>query len=347
MGGAAADMGIEALAGGTDMITVFDDFNHVMPSTTFGAATGDAATNPWEDSGWVMTDDASAPTAETISMNDPAVTTNDFNSCIQIYGGTGDDSGGNMQLDMINADMASAANNLTALSGRYNFPHMWIPETATIPSGQGWAGAAGDAGEGLDGTTWVFACRVGFRADWLGAAGDGDWEAKLFVGWAAAGDTSIMDHDTGAITTTNGNLHGFHINEVGAIDGISKRITADAMVENTNWVRMHAAGAVDNTVANGAAIAYGTVWYDLGLRMEISDMSLDTGNGVTTFYSRRVRTGVLGRWVQTGQLLNETPNHSVALVPTIEFLNGPTAGEDAGVLIDWWAFGRNRVSQSA
>ena len=45
--GAARNMGIEALAGDTDLITVFDDFNGVVNGVdTFGGAA------IFEDSGW-------------------------------------------------------------------------------------------------------------------------------------------------------------------------------------------------------------------------------------------------------------------------------------------------------
>ena len=44
-------------------------------------------------------------------------------------------------------------------------------------------------------------------------------------------------------------------------------------------------------------------------------------------------------------LLNQTPNHTVALVPTIEVINGPTANRDGVFLVDWWAFGCSRFSR--
>jgi len=198
----------------------------------------------------------------------------------------------------------------------------------------------------------MFAGRVGFRSDdnatTAGAGGNlGDWDSKAFIGWAAAGDASILDHDTGVVTTTAGNLHGFHICELGEINGVSKRTTADAMAAGTNYTGLRGNGAVFNTLANGCDTVFQTVWYDLALRMDITDMSDDDDNGQTTFYWRRVRPGrQLGGWTRHATILqNETANHTVALVPTIEFINGPTADCDGAILIDWWAFGRNRVNR--
>lgn len=342
LGGAAEEMHINATAGEGDMVTVFDDFDDVMPSVTFGDATGDAGTNVWEDCGWVMTDDPTgAPTADLIGMNDPADVDQWYPSCIRIFPGTGDDDGGNMQLDLINADLASGANNLTALSGRRSFPHLWIPETA--------AGAAI-----IDNTIWAFGCRIGFHAS--ADSSVTDWEGKVYIGWAEAGDTSVMDHDTGVITQAEtGPLVGFHIGEDGSVDGISQRTVNTAYAEGTNFTELLAAGGVDGTVANGASAAGGIVWLDLALRMNVTDMSNATGNGATEFFWRRLSpiTGAPGQpgvrrdtWQRHPTvLLNQTPNNDVALVPTIEVMNGPTAGSDVVVYLDWWTFGCSRISR--
>jgi hypothetical protein len=334
MGGAALNMGLDAIMGGTDMITVFDDFNSIIKGAdTFG---GDAI---FEDSGWVLTDDASAPTGEEISMNDPSDVDVWAPSCLKIFVGTNDDAGGNMQLDLINGAIGT-------LVGTADFPHLFIPETA--------AGVTV-----LDNTVWVFACRIGLRAD-LTTTGSGNWEAKCFIGWAAAGDTSILDHDTGVITDANGELFGFHINETGCIDGISKRTAGDSMVESTNWTRLVSTGGVDGTVANGYTTAGDTAWFDLALRMNITDMSAAAANGFTEFFYRRVpmcatapgldpggdRPGRGTAWRRHSTVLsNQTPNGAVAHVPTIEVLNGPTADQDCVVMVDSWAFGCSRLSR--
>jgi hypothetical protein len=333
MGGAAFNLGAEALAGQTDMVTVFDDFNHVIPSVAFGVATGDAATNPFEDCGWVLSD-YGTPAADTVGMNDVATVANTFNSCLSINPGTTADTGGNMQLDLINADLASGANHLTTNSGRYNFPHMWIPETG--------AGATC-----LDSTIWTFACRLGFMSS--AAAG---WDGKVFIGWAEAGDTAITTAATGVVTITSGGpLVGFHIGEDGAINGISHRTVATAITEGTNSTILAAATAADNATASVIT------WWDLALRMEITDMSDDAANGGTTFFHKRVpsvtgrpgRTGghlggEAGHWTQHPTVLtNQTPNNDVALVPTIEVANGPT--NDVDLFVDWWAFGCSRTSR--
>ena len=332
-GGAGANLGIEALAGETDMITVFDDFNDIVKGTdTFG----DAAI--FEDFGWVLSDDGSAPTGEEINQNDPSNVDEYAPSCLRIFPGTNDDSGGQMQLDLINGAVGT-------LIGTGNYPHLWIPETA--------AGAAV-----LDNSVWTFACRCGFKA--ADDASSGDWDAKVFIGWAEAGDTSLMTHDDGDITITSGGpLVGFHIPEDGSIEAVSHRTVATAMAEGTNFTELAAAGAVDGTTANGATTAGDTVWFDLALRMDITDMSDDDANGTTTFYHRRVLpTGTPGStqfsiggegynpWQEhSTKLTNQTPNNDVALVPTIEVLNGPTAGVDAVFFLDWWAFGTSRYSR--
>jgi hypothetical protein len=340
MGGAAFNMGIEAQGGDTDMVTVFDDFNDVVPNDEFGAATGDADTSPLGDAGWVLTD-VGSPVSETVGINDPVDVSQGFESSLRIFTGTADDAGGNMQLDLINADLASAANHLTSLSSRRSFPHLWIPEntTATI----------------LDNTVWTFACRVGMES----GAADGLWAAKYYIGWAEAGDTGVLTAAGGAITQAEtGPLVGFHCGEDGSIDGIAQRTVNTAYAEGTNFTELYAAGATDGTTANGATTAGDIMWFDLGLRMTITDMSDDTANGAVEFFTRRVlpHTGIVGQrshpptglnppWVRhPTALLNQTPNNDVALVPTIEVINSDDAGEDATFLLDWWAFGTSRYS---
>ena len=341
MGGAALNMGIEALTGEIDMITVFDDFNGFVDVEGFGD------TAYLTTMGWVGTDDTT-PTADAISMNDVSATTGDFDSCLRIFPGTDDDDGGNLQLDLLNGGIAA-----TTVS--HDFPHLWLPETAGLPSR-----GAGGAATALDDTTWVFACRLGLNADITGTGTD--WEGKMFIGWAVAADATILDADTGDITTTNGELFGFHVTESGAIEGVSKRTAGDAMIDGTNYTTLLAASSADNTVANGARVKNDTMWFDLALRIDILDMSSSTANGSTRFFYR----GPLNRasalnagkdeFAKPGEgyypwrehstvLLNETPNGAVSHVPTIECLNGPTGGLDCCMYVDWWAFGRNRISR--
>ncbi len=338
MGGAAQGLSIDALEGEGDMITVFDDFN----STLKGAeGFGDAAV--WEDSGWVLTD-VGAPTNDAVSMNSPSTVAEWAPSCISIYSGDADDAGGNMQLDLVNGAIGT-------LVGTANFPHIYIPET--------------DAGvAAYDGTCWMFACRVGFRAD-LTTTGSGDWDSKMFIGWAEAGDTGILA--AGGVTMATpiiaqaetGPLVGFCIPEDGTINGISQRTVSTAYAAGTNYVQLAAAGAVDGTVANGATTAGDTMWFDLALRMNVTDQSNDAANGSTEFFYRRVPKarvapgrdildagGTQGPWRRHPTvLLNQTPNNDVALVPTIEMVNGPTAGVDGKILLDWWCFGVSRLSR--
>lgn len=341
-GGAGLNLGLEAIAGETDMITTFDDFNGVVKEEGW-----DDAAN-WETSGWVLTEDVGvASVGDLIHMNDPVNVLNDFNSCITIYPGTADSSGGNMQLDAINGVVAASTTN-------HEFPHIWIPETATI-------GPQGVAGDALDNNVLVFACRIGLRADDV-VIGDGNWNGAMFIGWAAAGDTSIIDHDTGVLTTAEGNLHGFHICLLGEVNGVSKRDNTTAIIDGTNETELYPVGSVDGTLAAGAGTVGDTMWFDLALRMDITDQSLDAGNGYTTFYKRgplnKNAPTSAGRnvstapgegympWIKHGTVLeNQTPNHTIALVPTIEVIASATATQDCIVYVDWWAMGRSRRSR--
>ena len=342
-GGAALNLPVGCMEGESDMIYTFDDFNGVVPLDTFGAAA------IWEDSGWILTDDAT-PTADAISMNDLNTVTANFDSCIRVFPGTDDDDGGSMMLDLLAGAVSAEVTTTT-------FPHIWIPETAALPT------TSGVAGEVLDNTTWVFACRVGLRADET-TTGNGDWDSKAFIGWADTGDTSILTSTDGVITiASQAELIGFHFPEDGSIDAVSHRTAATAMAEGTNFTELVAAGGVDGTTANGALAAGDTMWFDLALRMDITNQSDDNANGSTRFFFRGplniVAPDNAGKdefaqpgegylpWQEHGTVLtNQTPNNASALVPVIEVLNGPTAGRDGIFYVDWWCFGRSRPSRS-
>lgn len=323
-GGAGFDLPIECTNGETNLVGVVDDFNGVVPTEAFGGAAN------WETMGWILTD-VGIPAADEVGMNDPADVDQWNPSCVRIFPGTTDDAGGNMQLDRINASLPA--------SGGHYFPHLHIPETD--------AGAAA-----LDNTEIVFACRAGFRAD-LTTTGAGDWNSKAFIGFAVAGDTGLMTAATGALTAAGAaeQLVGFHIPEDGSIDGISQRDGSTAYADGTNFTELAAAGAVDGTVANGAITAGDTMWFDLAFKLTITDWSDDNANGATEFYWRRLtptstsKAVKQGGWQKHGTALtNQAPNHTVGLVPTIEVINGPTAGRDGVVYLDWWAFGVSRFS---
>lgn len=345
-GGAGLNLGIEALAGEGDMITVFDDFNHVIPLDEFGATTGDADTSVLGDCGWVLSDIGAAAN-DSIGMND--VTRPRFDSCLHLTAGDTNDTGGNAQLDLVNADLVSGANHLTALSGRHNFPHLWMPDSGTATS--------------FDNTTFVFACRIGLiTSDAVGA-----WDGKCFIGFAEAGDAQIMTAATGVITiASTGALVGFHIPEDGSVDAVSHRTAATAMAEGTNFTELAAADSVDSTIANGVTTIGDPVWYDLAFRMNVTNMSDDNDNGFTTFYYRRIQPVTTattndagpGRdveprvgegyepWIEHGTVLtDQTPNSATILVPTIEVQNGAIETADTEMLVDWWAMGISRASR--
>jgi len=349
MGGMATGLGIDSLSGEGDMITVFDDFNDVMPSVEVGAVSAaDGTTNVWEENGWVFTD-VGTPANDAVAMNNPADATLHYPSCIRIDTGDTEDTGGNLQLDFINSTAIAAAYTGSGTNDfefvRRQFPHLIIAETG--------AGVTT-----LDNTILTFACRIGFRAD-DEAAGNtgGDWDSKAFIGWSVAGQSLVMTAATGVLTVAAAadQLLGFHIPEDGSIDGISQRVGTTAYVEGTNFTELVAAGGVDGTTANGAVAAGDMMWFDLALRATITDWSETTGNGWTEFAHRRVTpvSGALGQpsdkvgpWQKHATVLtDQIPNHTVALVPTIEVTNGPTADKDGVVYLDWWSFGHSRVSR--
>lgn len=336
-GGAGLNLGLDALMGETDMITVTDDFNGVLPGTE-----GFSEAAIWEDHGWVLTD-VGVPVADEVSMNDVQSVTNWAPSCIRVYTGTDDDAGGNAQLDLINGGFVAPVAQL-------GFPHMWYPETAIGVTT-------------LDNSDWVFACRIGLRADIT--ANDGLWTAaapgaKMFIGYSVAGEAAIMTAATGAISVAAAadQLLGFHVQEDGSIDGISQRVGNVAYVEGTNVTTILPAGSASGTLANGAITVGDTMWFDLALRLSITDHS-EAANGTTTFYSRKLipNSGTPGRdvsdrvgegyapWVKHGTVLtNQAPLHTVSMVPGYECINGPTAGTDAVFFIDSWTFGTSRFS---
>lgn len=328
MAGAAKGMSIEALIGDGDMVTVFDDFNNIVGEEAFDVA------GLWEALGWELTIRGAA-IAHDIGMNPAGLAVDrNYDSSIRLNAGTAANTGGNAQLDRVN--------NASQASGESAFPHIWIPEnsaSATL----------------LDNTVLVFACRVGFQT--TDAAGD--WDGGCFIGWAEAGDTTIMTLATGAITVAgDGPLMGFHIPFDGSIDGISQRDATAAFAAGTNFTELVAAGGVDAVAANGIANVTDVVWFDLALRATVTDMSDDNANGRTEFFYRRVPqlgaipgthenppgSGRLGPWTRHPTVLeNQTPNNDVALVPTIEVINGAT--EDSDVFVDWWLFGQSRFSR--
>jgi hypothetical protein len=312
-GGAAENLGLEAISGETDLITVFDDFDGVVKGTDSfsGAAI-------FEPSGWVLTDlGATAPTGDTIDMNNPAQLGTWAPSCLEVWPGTDDDEGGSMQLDLLNGAVGAT------LATTHPFPHMWFPEDQGPDSK-------------LDSTTFIFACRLGFTS----GAIDGDWDNKVFVGLATAGDTGVITPTTGVITIpAGGPMFGFHIPEDG----------------------LRPAGSVDDpavTLADGTSS--GATWWDLAIRLDIADWSDDDNNGTATFYSAPVPrvSGIPGgrskhqpgeaggAWVKHDTVLeNQIPFHTVSQCPHIEHINGPTAGQDGTLDIDWWAFGHSRFSR--
>lgn len=326
-GGGGMNLPANCLEGEGDMVGVFDDFNGVILTE---AGNGTAH---WETMGWTLADFGS-PVADGVGMNDIDDVSEAFTSSIWLNCGTADDAGLNMQLDRINS-----ATPVT--SGGYNFPHIWLAENTTATA--------------LDNTTFVFATRIGVVPE--GTTFDG----KVFIGWGVAGETTVMTAATGALAVAGAEdqLLGFHINgDAGlpapGISGIAQRVGNTAYVEGTNFTEL-----IADSTWNTGLTAGSIYWFDLALRMDVTDWSA-TSNGTTRFYHRGPLSSVTstsGRnqfdlpgegyqpWTEHSTVLqNQTPNHSVALVPTIEAVNGPAGGE-IDVYVDWWTFGMSRFSR--
>lgn len=336
-GGAGLNLGIEGLAGETELVTTFDDFN--IRHT--GSGNGGNAPFP----GWVSTD-VGVPVGEQLSCNDPSGATaapqaTHFQSSLRVLPGTAEDTGSNIQIDG---------------SADTERPHIWIQDRDA------------DA-DGNDNMTVVFACRIGLGL--AAAAAANTWQGKVFIGFAQSGNQQVMTPATGVIDATNGTLLGFHVAEDGHIDLISTRENIAApLVDGTHFTQM-----VD-TDWNAGLIALGDAgtrptWFDLALRAEVRDASNAAQNGavqafvrpqltqaaltsVTPIPGRRqveqsnadVANPIAWRPVDTvlqNQLWNDT---GLEIVPTIEVQNGgDVVGEDVAFWLDWWSMGISRSSR--
>jgi hypothetical protein len=320
-GGAGENLGLDAVAGESDLVTTFDDFNRIIVAEGFG----DAA--EWETKGWTMVDAGAGVAGDAVSMN--AIAGELHDSCLRINVGTTDDQGGNMQLDYATPPT----------DGGGSFPHIYIPINTSL----------------ADQTLVVFACRVGLIPEGT------TWGGKVFIGFAEDGDYSsatgnpILTAAGGAIDVANliGPIIGFHIPEDGSIDGVSQRTASDPMAEGTNFTDL------TGTTWNTGLTAGSPVWFDLAFRMHITDVDQAADNGTTTFYWRQVSGSTpapglaanlavgdgIGEWKKHSTVLeNQTPNNGVRLVPTIEAMNGG-AGDEIDLLVDWWAMGISRFSR--
>jgi len=323
MGGAAEGLGIEALAGDTEMVTIFDDFDGIVEADQFGVATN------WETIG-TMLYDAGVPGTDYVHMNDPNSQVDCASEIVLVPGDTAD-TGGHVAFD-------SVAGAVSAAVSMHEFKYLWIPvlgTSATI----------------LDGTTWLMAMRVGFQsgdATAIGAA-SGDWDGKAFIGYCTTGDANVLVPTTGVpdVATQTGPIFGFGITETGQIIGHSQRTANTALAEGTNYTTILGAGGVDGNTGNGATAANQKMWFDLAVKLEITDMSDDDDNGYTHFYWRRVLPGQpLGDWLHHPTVLeNQTPNPASVMVPCIEAINGPAVVQECAVGWDWVVYARDRINR--
>lgn len=317
-GGAAENLTIDAIAGESDLVTTFDDFNTYVNVAEFGAADG------LENIGWVV-GDIGVPAGDGAGINDDGSIR--YESALRVNAGTAPDTGGHLKIN----PLATASRS----------PHIWLAD-----NGSGANPAV------LDNTTFIFACRLGFESNV-----DGGWDGKVFVGMAGQTDTAILvvTGDGDLITLPAGDpMLGFHVLENGSVRGVAIRDeTITSLVDGTHFTELLAADSVDNAAADTPTwidLALRMVITDM------SDNAAN--GSIEFFYRRGVpatvtlgRPGVppsqrLGDWTKHPTVLNnQTPNNdAVLLVPTIEVLNGPTNQSD--LLVDWWAMGISRYSRT-
>lgn len=315
---------------------VFDDFNaYIQDSYTDGTLVGDLSANTegpiWDQLGWRLTD-VGSPSSLTawIGMNQRQ-SGQSFKSSLQLFGGNTNAQGISAQLDRYYY--------IHQHGGDYFFPFVYIPDDDTCCASI------------ADNRVYVFGARIGFRDDVPsdGADCSGDWESAAYVGWAQSQDTDILDTSDGSIAQTeDGPLLGFHATEAGELRGISQRTPGTTYAAGTNYISMLAAGGIDGTTANGALYTGGTLWVDAIAVVTYADRSASTGNGTTCFWVRKIVPGnaAQGDFTSNGCLTDVTPEPTDPddLVPTLEVLNGPTAGCDPGIFLDWWVMAQSRFS---
>ena len=145
-------------------------------------------------------------------------------------------------------------------------------------------------------------------------------------------------------------MYGFAVIPDGSIHGIAQRTVGTVYVEGTNHTLLRPAASADNATVNTPT------WYDLAMRISVLDSSDDAANGNVEFFYRAVPSAAAmsankthssggDRWIRHATVLDNQafPVNAVALVPTIELLNG--ADNDSLVKLDWWTFGQSRFSR--
>ena len=322
-GGAGLNLGVDALFGETDLITTFDDFNHVATNAT--AAAGPPGV------GWTSTV-VGATGAEASGINDRGRA--QFESSLLVDAGTAADTGLNLQL--VGADAV-------------DFPHIWIPDDAPAVS--------------LDNTVIVFACRIGLindtAATWdgkvfIGFANDVDVSIMTVATGAIAvpsanGLVGFHIAEDGHIDFLSQRLGATALVSETTFTQLFPAATAvNATANEPTWFdlafRMHITDQSD-AANNGAVRAY---------FRRVPGVGDDFGVvGATAAGLRETQASDSGRATQDGWrehgtvLINQNPNAANGngvLVPTIEVLNGGGAPE-TDFLLDWWSMGISRFSR--
>jgi hypothetical protein len=322
-GGAGLNLGVESLAGETDLITTFDDFNHVATNAVAGAGQPGV--------GWTSSA-VGAVAAEASGINDRAQA--QFESSLLVNAGTAADTGLNLQL--VGADAV-------------DFPHIWYADDAPAVS--------------MDNTVFVFACRIGLinntAATWDGKAFIGFANnPDVNVMTAASGVLTVPSAngllgfhipEDGSIDFVSQRLAATAlVAETNFTEIFPAGTVVNATANEPTWFdlafRMHITDMSDNA-NNGEVRCY---------FRRVPGVGDDFGVvGAVAAGLRETQASDSGRVTQDGWrehgtvLLNQNPNPANAtgvLVPTIEVLNGGGA-PDTDMLVDWWSMGISRFSR--
>jgi hypothetical protein len=332
-GGGGLNMGVDALFGETELITVFEDYNMQFADVAPGPGAPHGA---WDTV-------AIGGVGPRVSVNDPAVSTI-FHSAILLNCGATGDGGINGRLE----------NATTGLQDT-----MWFP--GNVPAAN------------ADHTVLTFSCRVGLNTDDAGGVFDGKaFFGFAIVGDTDIMDpaTGAIATVAGAV---DGPVVGIHFNADPAVTPnislIAQRTFGTAPTEGVNFTTM--VDGATNTWNQGLTAGVFR-FFDVGFRMWVKNSDDANDNGQIRGYWRqvpeiggsfetanRVAPGLreskasdsgavkVEEWSEHDVVLeNQTPHDAARLVPAIEVLNGPAApGNEADFLLDWWAMGISRFSQ--
>jgi hypothetical protein len=138
------------------------------------------------------------------------------------------------------------------------------------------------------------------------------WDGKALFGWFVT-DTALLDLTTGVPAVAAGGGMGFHIGETGVISFVCD----DAAIT--------AAGTQIGTV--GTLTANTAKWYEMGLRMKVTDFAAQTGN-VDVYFGT---DGSMQKVLSTRQSGTLPVVNAAVYSTTLAVVNGPTNLSDLRV----------------